>query len=190
MVTLVTLNAGSKERVSNSQPHPSGVAVFLYSIDMTKDIVAFFGFVGLSQLAGVIGSFFTISSVSNWYITLERPLLSPPDWVFGPVWITLYTLMGVAVWLVWRQRYLQNGVKAALVLFGIQLILNSLWSIIFFGWQEIGYAFVEIILLWVAIFLTIKQFAKIAKIAAWLMVPYLLWVSFAAYLNLGFLLLN
>lgn len=130
------------------------------------------------QLAGIIGSIFTANSIPNWYQTLEKPFLSPPNWIFGPVWISLYILMGISLFLVWKKKN-----KIALILFFIQLILNSIWSVIFFGFQRIDIAFAEIIILWIFILLTIVFFFKISKLAAWLLIPYILWVSFAGYLN-------
>ena len=157
----------------------------------------------VSELAGIIGSVFTTPSIAGWYATLARPTLNPPAWVFGPVWTTLFALMGIAVFLIWREYdkltlseveglvvRRRRQIKMALVLFGIQLVLNTLWSIIFFGSHNPGAAFVEIIFLWLAILATIITFAKISKPAAWLLVPYILWVSFAGYLNYSIWVLN
>jgi translocator protein len=146
--------------------------------------------VGVSELAGVIGSFFTVSAIPNWYSTLVKPALSPPSWVFGPAWTTLYALMGIAAFLVWKYGWERKDVKTALGIFGIQLFLNAIWSIIFFGLQSPGWALVEIALLWFAIVWTIAVFYKISKPAAYLLVPYLLWVSFATYLNYAIWTLN
>ncbi len=151
--------------------------------------------IGVSELAGVIGSVFTFSAIPGWYGTLAKPGLTPPGWVFGPVWITLFALMGIAAFLVWSSHAKasedkKKGITVALLLFGIQLALNTLWSIIFFGLHSPGAALVEIILLWLAILATIVAFARVVKPAAWLLVPYLLWVSFAAYLNYSIWRLN
>ncbi len=142
----------------------------------------------ISELAGIAGSFFTISEIPNWYAALEKPALNPPAWLFGPVWITLYLLMGISLWLIWKSNSSEK--KRAVWLFIIQLALNAIWSPIFFGAQSIGNALAIIVLLWAAIVLTILIFKKISKTAAWLMVPYLLWVSFAAYLNFSIWVLN
>lgn len=142
------------------------------------------------ELAGIIGSFFTTPSVATWYQTLVRPALNPPAWVFGPVWITLYALMGVAAFLVWRAGLAHARVKIALAIFAVQLVLNTLWSIIFFGLHSPGGALIDIAALWIAIVLTIVAFAKISRPAAWLLVPYLAWVSFATYLNYAIWMLN
>lgn len=146
--------------------------------------------IGVSQLAGIIGSFFSIASIPTWYVTLIKPALNPPNWIFGPVWITLYTLMGIAAFLVWEKGLEQTGVKKALYVFVFQLILNSAWSIIFFGLQNPALALVNIILLWLSIIWTMWLFAKISKPAMWLLLPYLLWVSFATYLNYSLWILN
>jgi benzodiazapine receptor len=144
----------------------------------------------VSELAGIIGSVFTISAIPTWYATLVKPALNPPAWVFGPVWTTLYALMGVATFLVWKKGWEKKEVKTALGIFGIQLVLNTLWSVIFFGLHSPGAALVDIIFLWLAILATIIAFAKISRPAAWLLVPYILWVSFAAYLNYAIWMLN
>jgi translocator protein len=147
--------------------------------------------VGVSLLAGVIGSFFTTPAIqSGWYTELAKPALNPPAWVFGPVWTLLFILMGVAVWLVWKRGVGEPGVKRALVIFDIQLILNVLWSIIFFGLHSPGGALVEMVFLWLAILAMIAAFYKISKTAAWLLLPYILWVSFAVYLNYAIWVLN
>lgn len=142
----------------------------------------------IPQLAGVLGSYFTIGSVKDWYPVLVKPALNPPAWVFGPVWTTLYLLMGISLWLVWKSNAIEK--KRAIVLFFVQLILNAIWSPIFFGAHAIGNALAIIVLLWAAIVLTILVFTKISKSTAWLLVPYILWVSFAAYLNYAIWVLN
>lgn len=144
----------------------------------------------VSELAGIIGSVFTASSVAGWYKTLIRPDIAPPSWVFGPVWTTLFALMGIAAFLIWKKGIDRKDVRIALYIFAGQLVLNTLWSILFFGMQNPGAAFVEIIILWIAILATIISFAKISKAAGWLLIPYILWVSFAAYLNYSFWILN
>lgn len=144
----------------------------------------------VSLSAGIIGSFFTTPSIPTWYPTLVKPEFNPPSWVFGPVWTTLFILMGIAAYLIWREGLNRKDVKIALSIFIVQLILNTLWSIIFFAWQSPGGAFAEVIFLWLAIVATIIAFAKISKPAAWLLAPYILWVSFAAYLNYTIWMLN
>ena len=144
----------------------------------------------VSELAGIIGSVFTAPSIQTWYVTLSRPTLNPPAWVFGPVWTTLFALMGISAFLVWKKGLDRKDVKIALGIFIGQLVLNTLWSIIFFGLRSPAGAFVEIIFLWLAIFATIIAFAKISKSAVWLLIPYILWVSFAGYLNYSIWQLN
>jgi tryptophan-rich sensory protein len=149
----------------------------------------------VSELAGVISSFFTVPAISSgWYAGLEKSSFNPPAWVFAPAWTILFALMGIAAWLVWRKKEIASSspaanprndgrIKTALWIFGGQLLLNILWSVFFFGTKNPGAAFIEIIILWLAILATIIYFAKISKVAAWLLIPYILWVSFAAYLN-------
>ncbi len=146
--------------------------------------------IGICELAGVIGSVFTVSSIPTWYEGLIKPMFNPPNWVFSPAWITLYALMGISVYLVWQKLTENKTTKRALWLFWIQLFLNAIWSIIFFGLKNPGWAFADIILLWFAIFVTIVAFSKISKLATLLLIPYILWVSFAGYLNYSIWTLN
>lgn len=138
---------------------------------------------GLSGLA-------TAKGVETWYPTLAKPSFNPPAWVFGPAWTLLYILMGVALFLVWRQGLNTPGVRVALIAFAVQLVLNALWSIIFFGMQSPGWAFVEIVLLWLAIVVTLWTFWRVVPAAGWLLAPYLAWVSFATVLNGSIWILN
>lgn len=144
----------------------------------------------ICQGAGLIGSVFTVSAIPSWYTNLVKPSFSPPNWLFAPVWISLYTLMGIAAYLVWNKRFDKKKVKTALTPFAVQLALNSLWSIIFFGLRLPWLAFLEIIILWFFILLTVLKFYRISKPAGLLLLPYLLWVSFAAILNLSIVVLN
>lgn len=143
----------------------------------------------IPQLAGGLGSLFTANSVKNWYLTLEKPLLNPPSWVFGPVWTTLFLLMGYALYLVWVNEDKERK-NVAYVAFAVQIVLNIFWSVIFFGLKNPGLAFVEILILWLAIIFNIFIFYRISRTSAWLLVPYLVWVSFAAYLNYSIWVLN
>ena len=140
------------------------------------------------EFAGIAGSFFTVSSIPTWYAALAKPALNPPAWLFGPVWVALYLLMGISLWLVWRSNSSEK--KKAIGLFIVQLTLNAVWSPVFFGAQSIGNALAIIVLLWAAIVLTILVFKKISKAAAWLLFPYIIWVSFAVYLNFAIWMLN
>ncbi len=156
---------------------------------MPKNILKLILSIGICLGAGVLGSFFTVSSISTWYGFLNKPIFSPPNWIFGSVWTVLYVLMGVALYLALSGKGKGEREKAIRI-FAIQLILNAAWSIIFFGMRNPALALEEIIALWIAIILTIKAFLKINKLAGKLLVPYLVWVSFAAILNLFIVLLN
>ena len=140
--------------------------------------------------AAAVGSHYTTPAIPTWYASLQKPAWNPPNWAFGPVWTLLYMMMAVAVWLVWRERGFAGAAALAIALFAIQLILNSLWSIIFFGWRRPGLALAEIFFLWAAIFATMLSFWRISHAAGWLMWPYLLWVTFAGFLNLSIWKLN
>ena len=144
----------------------------------------------LCQLAGGIGSVFTRSAISQWYVFIHKPAFTPPNWVFAPVWTILYALMGIALFLVWTKGLQVPGVKKALGVFLFQLALNSLWPIVFFGARSIFGGLVVIVVLWVAIVWTIRQFFALSKWAAALLVPYILWVSFALVLNGALFWLN
>jgi len=140
--------------------------------------------------AGFIGSSFTTPSIATWYAQLQKPVFNPPNWIFAPVWTMLYLLMAIAAYLIWETGLVKKDARIALSIFALQLALNSLWSIIFFGWHSIPFAFVEILILWLAIVATIVLFNRISRTAAYLMAPYILWVSFAAVLNFSLMLLN
>lgn len=139
--------------------------------------------IAIPVLVGGISGFFTVSGVESWYQTIQKPSWNPPNWVFGPVWTTLYVMMGIALWLVWKEDTSRELKMIAFILFGVQLILNFLWSFVFFKLEQPGFAFLEILFMWVAILATIFAFAQVNKTAAWLLVPYISWVSFAAILN-------
>ena len=145
--------------------------------------------VALCFAAAGVGSLYTTPAIPGWYASLQKPAFSPPNWIFGPVWTLLYLMMAVAVWMVWRERGF-GGAPLPLTLFAVQLTLNALWSIIFFGWRRPDLALVEIFFLWAAIFATMLSFWRVSQFAAWLMWPYLLWVTFAGFLNLSIWKLN
>lgn len=143
------------------------------------------------QLAGVIGSIFTASSVKTWYAAINRPSFTPPNWLFGPVWLFLFLLMGISLFLVWSHPYAApKDRKRALIIFGAQLALNAFWSYAFFGLESPLFGFIVIVILWITILMTIIRFLKISELAGWLLIPYILWVSFASVLNFVILLLN
>ena len=145
-------------------------------------------FFAICLAAGGLGSFFTTNSVRDWYPKLRKPAGTPPAWVFGPVWTALYVLMAISAWLVWREY--GRGALPALLIFFAQLALNVAWSGIFFGSRMPGVAFAEIIVLWLAIAFNIFVFYGLHPIAALILLPYLLWVTYATYLNLGIWRLN
>lgn len=142
----------------------------------------------LPLLAGFLGSYFTLSSIDTWYQTLNKPFFNPPNFLFGPVWTILYILMGFSFYLVLTSKSKKKDL--AVKIFFVQLFLNLLWSFIFFGLQNPVLAFLEIAVLWIAIFMTIKLFLPISKNAVYLLIPYIAWVSFALILNLSIALLN
>ena len=148
------------------------------------------GSIVLCQAAGIIGGIFTAQSVRTWYAELAKPVFSPPNWVFGPVWITLYLMMGVALYLVWQRTGSIKGAPLPFSVFFLQLLLNALWSFVFFGLRSPFWGFIEITVLWASIVTTIWLFRKASVPAALLLVPYLLWVSFAAVLNFSIWRLN
>jgi benzodiazapine receptor len=154
-----------------------------------RPVVSLIVFMGTCVLVGISASLVTATSVREWYPHIQKPSWTPPDAAFGPVWTVLYLLMGVSAWLVWRSSA-GPARRRALLIFAIQLALNGLWSLLFFGLRNPGWAAVEIVLLWGAIVATIVVFARVSRIAAGLLVPYLLWVSFAAALNLAVWNLN
>jgi len=155
-----------------------------------KKIIKLVVSIVVCQLAGVIGSIFTVSNITSWYIDLSKPILNPPGWVFGPVWITLYFLMGIALFLVWNKGLDSPFNRNAFILFIVQLVFNAMWSIVFFGMHQLLISVFVIIILWLLIFVNIVQFGKISKPAAYLLLPYIVWVSFASYLNIAIYILN
>lgn len=144
----------------------------------------------ICQLAGIVGSVFTIPAVTSWYPTLNKPSFSPPNYIFGPFWLMLYFLMGISLYLVWQKKAKKKKVRQALILFGVHLFLNVLWSIVFFGLKNTGLAFIEIVILWFFILIVIYKFWKIEPKAGILLIPYLLWVSFASILSYSIWFLN
>lgn len=167
----------------------------------------------ICELAGIAGSLFTVPAISGWYATLNKPVFSPPNWIFAPVWTTLYLLMGISLYLVWKNNWqvknplLQSGRKTwnlwserlwtgdlqkvnIISIFALQYVLNILWSYIFFGLHSPVLAFIEILALWWAIVYTVVNFYRVSKSAAYILLPYLIWVSFAAVLNYSLMVLN
>lgn len=134
-------------------------------------------------LVGFLGSVATQTSIDTWYTTLRKPSFTPPNWIFAPVWSVLYVLMGIAAGIVWSKGFYHKWVKIALYHFGFQLILNTAWSIFFFGLQNPLIALLDIIALFILLLFTIKWFKVVNKTAAYLLIPYILWVAYAAALN-------
>jgi len=139
--------------------------------------------VSVCLLIGFLSGFATQSSVDTWYATLNKPSFNPPNWLFAPVWTLLYLLMGIAAGIVWAKGFYHVWVKTALYYFGFQLLFNALWSIVFFGFQNPFWALLVILILLVLILYTIKWFKIVSRPAAYLLIPYLLWVAFAMLLN-------
>jgi len=154
-----------------------------------RDTLGFAVFLALCLAVSAIGGAATASSVGTWYQALAKPSFNPPDWLFAPVWTTLYFMMAIAAWRVWRRDGLR-GARWALTLFGLQLALNLCWSIVFFGLRSIGGALVEIAVLLLAIVATTVVFWQRDRVAGMLFVPYAAWVAFAAVLNAALLRLN
>ncbi len=142
----------------------------------------------LPQLAGIIGSVFTINAIPSWYVSLNKPSFSPPNWIFGPVWLTLYLMMGIAVYLNWIKNNKQA--KFNVRLFFIHLFFNFIWTPIFFGAKNLFLALIVIFIIWLLIVTLIYNFQKVNKISSLLLIPYLLWVSFASILNLSLYILS
>ncbi len=154
--------------------------------DRWKLVVA----LALPLLVGALSGAATTEGVQSWYPGLEKPAFNPPSWVFGPVWTLLYLMMGFAAFRIWRRAGSTSGVRLALALFCCQLVLNGLWSILFFGLRAPGWAFAEIVALWLAIVATIWSFRRVEAASVWWLLPYLAWVSFAAVLNYSLWTLN
>jgi benzodiazapine receptor len=147
-----------------------------------NDTIKLITAVSLTVVLGAVGGLVTAPEIPTWYAGLNKPSFNPPNWLFGPVWTTLYILMGISCYLIWKQP-VSAARNKALCLFVIQFALNFCWSFIFFGMHETGWALAEMMVLWITILLTIFAFAKFSKTAAWLLVPYISWVSFAMLLN-------
>lgn len=156
----------------------------------TKAILKLVVALALTHGAGLLGSVATISEIATWYTTITRPDIAPPNWVFAPVWFVLYTLMGIALFLVWRKGLSHRRVRIAFWFFIAHLLVNAAWSYVFFGLHNVTLALGVIAVLWLMIAMLIVWFKRIDKRAGWLLVPYFLWVSFATYLNYLFMTLN
>lgn len=154
-----------------------------------KNILTLLICLTIPLVIGSISGILTADNITTWYVTLNKPSFNPPNYLFGPVWTLLYLLMGVSLYFVW-QAPASVDKRNALVIFAIQLALNFVWSFLFFEFKQLGVALVEILLLWACILATILLFSRINKTAAYLQIPYLLWVSFATLLNFSIWQLN
>jgi len=154
--------------------------------DLPKLLISVIG----CEIVGVLGTPFTIPAIPAWYASLNKPFFAPPNWVFGPVWTLLYFLMGLAFYLIWKQGFNKRRVRTACLFFLAQLGLNFIWSPIFFGLRAPQLGLLVIVAMWVFIVMTMKQFYPLSKPAFYLLIPYLLWVSFATLLNAALVVLN
>lgn len=154
--------------------------------NLSKLIISIVG----CELVGILGSIFTISAIPTWYAALNKPPFAPPNWIFGPVWTLLYLLIGVAFYLIWKQDFKKKKIITAGTFFLVQLGLNFIWSPIFFGLRSPLLGLIVIVAMWVLIVMTMKKFYPLSRMAFYLLVPYLLWVSFATMLNAAIVVLN
>jgi len=157
---------------------------------MYKKVLRFIISIIICQSAGIFGSLFTFEAVPDWYITLEKPFFAPPNWIFGPVWIILYFLMGVSLYIVWKDELKSKTRNVFFVVFAIQLILNALWSLLFFGLRSPLLGLIDILILDVMLVVTIFYAKRVSKYAAMLLIPYMVWIIIASVLNYAILVLN
>ena len=160
------------------------------SVQTTRDAVRLVISIVVCEGAGLIGSIFTASAIPVWYASLVKPYFTPPNWLFAPAWLTLYLLMAISAFIVWRTGLDKRQVRVALGIFVLQLVLNVLWSLAFFGLHSPLFGVIVILALWLAILLTIVRFFPISCAAGALLLPYIGWVTFAAILNISIRLLN
>ena len=157
---------------------------------MYKKVLKFIISIIICQSAGIFGSLFTFEAVPDWYITLEKPFFAPPNWIFGPVWIILYYLMGVSLYIVWKDELKSKTRNVFFVVFAIQLILNALWSLLFFGLKSPLLGLIDILILDVMLVVTIFYAKRVSKYAAMLLIPYMVWIIIASVLNYAIMVLN
>jgi translocator protein len=155
-------------------------------VKISKFVLSIF----LCFFVAFLGSVFTLPSIPGWYSTLHKPFFNPPNWIFGPVWTILFFLMGVSFYIVWTENINNKKKESAIKIFILQLVLNLLWSLAFFGLHQPLLAMAIIVILWLSIFMTIKYFYKISRLSAYLLYPYIAWVSFASILNFTIVILN
>lgn len=154
-----------------------------------KPVLALLASVGICLLPGILGSLFTRPAIPTWYAALLKPPFTPPGWLFGPVWTALYLSMGVSLFLMWRRREAE-GARVAITVFGIQLLLNAAWSPVFFGAKALLGGLFVIMALWISVLAAILLSFRISRVAGMILIPYLLWVSFATVLNFELYRLN
>ena len=157
---------------------------------MYKKVLKFIISIIICQSAGIFGSLFTFEAVPDWYITLKKPFFAPPNWIFGPVWIILYFLMGVSLYIVWKDELKSKTRNVFFVVFAIQLILNALWSLLFFGLKSPLLGLIDILILDVMLVVTIFYAKRVSKYAAMLLIPYMVWIIIASVLNYAIMVLN
>jgi tryptophan-rich sensory protein len=155
-----------------------------------REVPMLIGSILIPLVIGYIGAIVTLPQISTWYSSLSKPWWSPPNWLFSPIWTTLYLLMGIALFLVWREGLHRRDVRFAILIFSVQLVINLLWSVVFFSFHALFGSFILVMLLWLAILANIIAFLIISKWAGLLLVPYIVWVSIASYLNYSVYLLN
>jgi len=141
-------------------------------------------------LAGAVGTVYTLKEITGWYAFLPKPSWTPPNWAFGPIWSILYILMGISLFLVWREGLGKKNVQIGVLVFAVQLAINVIWSLVFFGTHNIFGGLVLVLILWISILINIIVFYRISKPAGLILIPYLIWVSIASYLNYSVFLLN
>lgn len=165
-------------------------SVMIYSVKLPKSILKLILSIAICQSAGLIGTVFTVSSIEDWYNLLNQPSFRPPNWLFGPVWTILYTLMGISLYWIWIKGTKKKEVREALKLFTVHLVFNATWSIVFFGMHNLSLSLLNIAVLWILIVMVMVKFYGIEKKASLILIPYLAWVSFASILNFSIFLLN
>lgn len=141
-------------------------------------------------LAGAVGTVYTLPEITGWYANLLKPSLTPPNWAVGPIWSTLYVLIGIALFLIWREGLERKDVKVAIIIFAVQLAINVIWSLVFFGGHNLFGGLILVIMLWISILINIIVFYRISKTAGLILIPYLIWITIASYLNYGVYILN
>lgn len=159
------------------------------ALTRTRSAFTLLGFLAVTFAVSAASGYLSASSIRGWYHALRQPPLSPPDWIFAPVWTLLYLLIAVSAWLAWRTRT-SSCRSGGLRMWGVQLIINFAWSMVFFRMHAPAFALLDLVLLLIAIVLTMRPFFTIRPLAAWLLAPYLAWTGFALYLNAGVVLLN